>query len=316
MQKTRWRCKSGRRMSGLQLGMTVTYSTAQQDHPCSSIHLAEHRCSKAELVFYKISTWDHSCVTQSLCHTFQCWINLFSWISVPGDREGWTVTLHLLLELCFTRCWWRSMGAERCWSGALQSVSGQRFSLKLNREETIWALSLWPVINILCVSLECNQGQEICFLPKLKKCVETWCAESTNASWHLFVQQTESSWSRDAPGNPYWLSSFVLQCELWVWTRAKHTSWPLALCWEKTARGNFGRAGSGRDVEQSSSCFATALAASTTSQPPLSPMAGCSRTGWGIFPAGKGLGWAELLQFRWGQAGLGCTAPTPSVSFG
>lgn len=123
------------------------------------------------------------------------------------------------------------------------------------------------------------------------------------ANWKQLEQRC--SW------DPSWLSSFVLLRELGSRSGAEqstHSSWPLALCWDKPAPGSFGRADSGRDVEQSSSCFATALAASTTiSAPALSHGRLQQERGWGIFPALEGLGWAELVQFRWGQAGLGCT---------
>lgn len=119
------------------------------------------------------------------------------------------------------------------------------------------------MISILHVSLEWNR-----FLPKLKKCVETWCAEPTNASCHFFVQQTETGRSKDAPGILTGCHPFC-RCVSW-WDLSldqKQSAWnsrPLVPCWEKTAWGGVGRADTGKDVEQSSSCFATAHAASTS----------------------------------------------------
>lgn len=116
----------------------VTYSIAQQDHPCCCTQLAEHRCSKAEFVFYKISTWAHDC----LCHTFKCWMNLFSFNICPWGQKGlnndsplpaWVVFLTLLGK----------MGRHR--AVLVWSTPGRlclRTELHLNREETIWALSL------------------------------------------------------------------------------------------------------------------------------------------------------------------------------
>lgn len=203
MQKAWYRCQSDRRMSQSQLGMTGTYSIAQQDHPYCCIHLVEHRCSKTEFLFYKISTGDHNC----LCHTSKCWINLFSFkhlslwqkrLSSNSPPPAW-VAFHT---------WWVKIYRQRAvlvWSSPVsvcfraEVQSGQRVWTG-RRHSLITLTLLWPVINILHVSLEWNQGQESCFLPKLKKYIETWCAESNNASWHLFAQQTGTGWSKGAPG--------------------------------------------------------------------------------------------------------------------
>lgn len=136
VQKTQQRSKSGRRISQLPLGMSVTYSIAQQDHPYCCIQLAEYRCSKAEFVFYKISTWDHIC----LCHTFKCWISLFTFNICPWGQKG------LYINSSPRACLSQVAGviarhrAVLVWSTQWVSASEHRFSL--NREETIWALSL------------------------------------------------------------------------------------------------------------------------------------------------------------------------------
>lgn len=90
---------------------------------------------------------------------------------------------------------------------------------------------LWPVISILPVSLERNQGQEICFLPKLKKYVETRCAPSTNASCHHLVQQTETGRSKDAPGILAGCHPFCCYVSWWDLSldqkKSACNSWPL-----------------------------------------------------------------------------------------
>lgn len=96
----------------------------------------------------------------------------------------------------------------------------------------------------------------------------TWCAESANASCHLFVWQTETGWSKDAPGILTGCHPFCC-CVSWWDLGLNHeqsacNSWPLVPCWEKTAWSNAGRDDTGKDVKWSSSCFATPHAASTT----------------------------------------------------
>lgn len=134
VQKTWQRCRSSRRKSELQLGMTVTYSIAQQDHPSCFIQLAEYRCSKAGFVFYKISTWDRNW----LCHTLKYWINLFSFNICPWGQKGlnsnspppaWVV-FHM------SQVWWT--GTEQCWSGAPQWVSAQgKASVRTGRGQSL-----------------------------------------------------------------------------------------------------------------------------------------------------------------------------------
>lgn len=158
--------------------------------------------------------------------------------------------------------------AEQCWSRALQLAfsSWQRCSLATGCEEDSLSSVIlpWPAISILHVSLEWNQDQEIGFLPKLKKYVETWCAESANASRHLFVQQTETGWSKDAPGILTGCHPFCLCVSWWNLSQDQNkvhaTHDLLFLAGTKQPKALL--ADAGKDAERSSSCFATAHAAS------------------------------------------------------